>query len=211
MKLLSKLFKTMKRQNLWVLFFLFFAQMASAQEFDGRLLLGSTFSQVDGDAFGGYNKLGLQTGLLVTRDINSNVLWGAGILYTQKGSRKKLDVDDPIRDIFILRFDYLETPIWIGYKAGKFQFTGGPSLGVLVNSKRDTGLGFQKIDDVKRLEWALKLGVTAELTEQLSVYLNHSQSVLRIGNPYQGGVYLFTWNGLYNRLFEFGIQYSPKG
>ncbi len=210
MKPLSKLFKTLKCQNLWVVFFLFSATLTSAQEFGGRFLLGTTFSQVDGDAFGGYNKLGIQTGMLITRDINPNLIMGAGVLYTQKGSRKRLDVDDPIRDIFILRFNYLETPLWIGYKVGKFQFTGGPSIGVLVNAKRDTGLGFQTINDVKRLEWALKLGVTAELTDQLSLHLNHSQSVLRIGNPYQGGIYLFTWNGLYNRLFEFGLQYALK-
>lgn len=198
----------MKCKNLWLLFFVFCSLIADAQQFKGGIVAGATFSQVDGDAISGYNKLGLQVGMQIKREVKNNWLWGAEVLYTQKGSRKRLEPDDPVRNIFILKLDYLELPVFAAYNSGKFTLTGGPSIGVLVNAKRDTGLGFAKLDDINRTETALKLGITAELTKSLSVYLNHSASLLRIGNPYQGGIYLFTRNGLYNRLFQFGLIYS---
>jgi len=60
-----------------------------SQEFEGGFLGGLTASQIDGDLFSGYNKVGITAGAYTTRKINSSVNWKLEIRYTQKGSYQK--------------------------------------------------------------------------------------------------------------------------
>jgi hypothetical protein len=99
-------------------------------------------------------------------------------------------------------------PLLATYRTGDLSFFFGPSIGILLNAKRDTGLGFIEIDDINKTEIATRLGATYHFSDQWSFQLTHASSLFRIGNPYQGGIYLFTRNGLYNRLFNVGFSYS---
>lgn len=194
-------------------FIMIIVNSANSQDFNAKILFGGAFSQVDGDAFGGYNKVGVSTGIGIQRELKNN--WSAGfeLLYTQKGSRKRVDPDDPNPAIFILKFNYLEMPLLAYYNVGNFNFYGGPSIGYLINGKRDTGLGFidLKSDEINKTEIAFKTGVSYALNENLEFSIAHSSSLLRIGNPYLGGVYLFSRNGLYNRLFIASLSYKFSG
>ena len=191
-------------------FLLIVVNSAKSQDFDAKIVLGGTFSQVDGDAFGGYNKMGLTTGIGIQRKLKNN--WSAGfeLLYSQKGSRKRVDPEDLNPQIFILKFNYLEMPLLAYYRVGHFNFYGGPSIGYLIKGKRDTGLGFidLKSDEVNKTEIGFKTGVSYDISENLAFQLAHASSLLRIGNLYLGGVYLFSRNGLYNRLFMASLSYK---
>ena len=52
--------------------FLLSCSMSYAQDFGAQLLVGANFSQVDGDQFAGYNKLGVNAGIQINRPINSD-------------------------------------------------------------------------------------------------------------------------------------------
>lgn len=190
------------------LFALIWISSVKAQDFGATLIAGTTFSQVDGDRFGGYNKMGLTGGVEVNRAINEQWTGSFQILYIDKGSRRKITEEDLLREIFILKFSYLEMPLLATYRTGDLSFFFGPSIGILLNAKRDTGLGFIEIDDINKTEIATRLGATYHFSDQWSFHLTHASSLFRIGNPYQGGIYLFTRNGLYNRLFNVGFSYS---
>lgn len=193
-----------------LVFLMIVVNSANSQDFDAKIIFGGTFSQVDGDAFGGYNKMGITTGIGIQRELKNH--WSAGfeLLYSQKGSRKRVDPEDLNPQIFILKFNYLEMPLLVYYKVGHFNFYGGPSVGYLIKGKRDTGLGFVdlKSDEVNKMEIATKFGVGYDINENLGFHIAHSSSLLRIGNPYLGGVYLFSRNGLYNRLFMASLSYT---
>ena len=57
------------KKIVYIFFFLISAWNVQAQEFGAALLIGSNFSQVDGDQLGGYNKVGLNAGLEINRQI----------------------------------------------------------------------------------------------------------------------------------------------
>jgi hypothetical protein len=190
------------------LFALIWISSVKAQDFGATLIAGTTFSQVDGDRFGGYNKMGLTGGVEVNRAINEQWTGAFQILYIDKGSRRKITEEDLLREIFILKFSYLEMPLLATYRTGDISFFFGPSIGILLNAKRDTGLGFIEIDDINKMEIATRLGAAYHFNDLWSFNLTHSSSLFRIGNPYQGGIYILTRNGLYNRLFNVGFSYS---
>lgn len=191
-----------------VLFTMISISSVCAQDFGASILAGATFSQVDGDQYGGYNKMGLTGGVEVNRSLNEQWTGAFQILYTDKGSRRRITEEDLLREIFILKFSYLEMPLLARYKKGDVSLFFGPSIGILLNAKRDTGLGFIEIEDINKTEIATRLGASYHFDERWTFNIYHSSSLLRIGNPYQGGVYLFTRNGLYNRLFSVNLSYS---
>ena len=85
------------------------------QNFKAAILVGANFSQVDGDQLGGYNKLGLNTGIEISRSVNDN--WDAAfeIRYTMKGSKKVLDpksLDPTLK----LSYHYIEVPLLAKYR-----------------------------------------------------------------------------------------------
>ena len=179
-----------------------------AQDFGAGAIAGLNFAQVDGDQFGGYNKLGFNLGMFVNRKLNEHWYAKGELLFSQKGSKKKLDPDDPAPQIFILKFTYLEMPLIVSYKKRNVSFELGPSIGVNIRAKNETNLGVQDEKGINRTELALNLGINYRFTETWSFNLRHSNSLLRIGNPYVGGIYLFSRNGLYNRLFTTTVRYT---
>jgi hypothetical protein len=183
---------------------------AQAQDFGAGAIAGFNFSQVDGDRFGGYNKVGLNLGIFVNRKLNEHWYAKGELLMSQKGSRKKTASDSVLAapEIFILKFTYLELPLILSYKKRNFSFELGPSIGVKIRARRDTGLGFKDDPDINRTELALNLGINYRITETWSFNIRHSNSLLRIGNPYSGGIYLISRNGLYNRLFTMSVRYT---
>jgi hypothetical protein len=179
-----------------------------AQDFGAGAIAGLNYTQVDGDQYGGYNKLGLNLGMFVNRKLNDKWYVKGELLFSQKGSKKRMDPDDPVRQIFILKFTYLEMPFIISYKKRNYSFELGPSIGVNIRAKKETLIGVQDETGINKTELALNLGVNYRFTETWSFNLRHSNSLLRIGNPYVGGIYLFTRNGLYNRLFTTTVRYT---
>jgi len=65
------------------------------QNFEGGVLLGLTASQIDGDNYRGYNKVGLQGGGWVRRMFTYTVGGQMELRYVQKGALKTNTVKDP--------------------------------------------------------------------------------------------------------------------
>ena len=82
-------------------FLLFFAGVLNAQRFNGEIIAGMNFSQVDGDEVYGYKKFGANTGLGVMLPFsfkkNGERNWAVSMemLWHQKGSYKKRYLSDP--------------------------------------------------------------------------------------------------------------------
>ncbi len=106
--------------------------------FYGGLIVGSTFSQVDGDNFAGYNKVGLTVGGIAYAQLASKIAGSVEILYTQKGSRSTKTQASNNRLYLITQYDinlsYAEVPIMINYfDKRKSHFGGGIAYSQLIS------------------------------------------------------------------------------
>jgi hypothetical protein len=179
--------------------------------FQAHLRLGGNFSQVDGDAIGGYNKVGLHTGIGVSHKIaGKNHHIGFEILYSQKGSVRRIDPKDPSPQIFRLYFDYIEFPILYEVEPeflDNSRLYIGPSIGANINAKRDEGFGKQDAQ-LNRFEIGLNLGLKYYLSDRLAADVRHSYSLFRVGDNFANGLNIFNRVGMYNRLFTVALSYD---
>jgi hypothetical protein len=74
---------------------------------------GVVASQVDGDAYGGFNKLGMTAGLYVNRELDLDIYWQLGIKYVSRGAYENFGPNDPRIDKTVFR--YIEIPLSVHY------------------------------------------------------------------------------------------------
>jgi len=74
-------------RKLLLLAFLFIGiSSLQAQTFQASVLLGTNFSQIDGDELQGFHKVGLNGGIRVVAKLNDRWRIGPEILYSQRGA-----------------------------------------------------------------------------------------------------------------------------
>ena len=108
--------------------------------FQGGLVLGTNFTQVDGDNFAGYHKVGLNAGGIIYTRIAEHVAVSMEILFSQKGSRAHHSQLSNTKTYLITRYDinlnYAEVPIQINYyDKRKSHFGAGFSYSQLISYK----------------------------------------------------------------------------
>jgi hypothetical protein len=111
--------------------------------FYGGLVAGANFSQVDGDYFAGYRKIGANVGGIVYAQLARHVALSMEILYSQKGSKAgTADLPQPsstLSNVYITAYsinnNYAEVPIMINYfDKRRSHFGAGFSYSRLVTS-----------------------------------------------------------------------------
>lgn len=108
--------------------------------FYGGLVAGGTFSQVDGDNFAGYTKIGATLGGKVYAQLKNKLAASIEILYTQKGSKSNKTQLSNNRAYRINQYDinlnYAEVPIMLNYfDRRKSHFGAGISYSQLISYK----------------------------------------------------------------------------
>ncbi|MBR7022369.1 MAG: PorT family protein [Bacteroidales bacterium] len=111
--------------------FLFFfmllsgAKVAVAQSFNGGLIAGATFCQVDGDKYFGYNKLGFTAGGYVNLPIANHFALQMELKYTQMGAKSSIkEAELPTYGQYKLVLHYAEIPLMLRYDFGHFTVYG---------------------------------------------------------------------------------------
>ena len=123
-----------------LIFFLHFTIAAQNKERPFKLILsaGIVGSQVDGDAYGGYNKAGLYGAISTSKQLSEKSFLQFGIAFIQKGSRKNINPKTGDYTFYLLRLNYVEIPLIYSYLyKDKYLFQGGLSMGILANSKEE--------------------------------------------------------------------------
>jgi len=173
------------------LFFLFwsvsFSGIAQQNRIKGGGLLGLSSSQINGDGFGGFDKVGFTAGFFLEHSLKDRWDLLVELTYLNKGS-----FDPPIAQIGKfntkkISLSYVELPVLIKYSIQKVRVLGGLSLGALVRDKqyRD-GLAAVGNDVIlgpfNKLEVAQHLGIEYHFTDQWAISWRHSMSILPISN-----------------------------
>lgn len=111
---------------------LFSITKASAQSFNAGLIAGVTFSQVDGDKYYGYHKVGLTAGGYVNLPVSNHFALQMELKYTQMGAHSSVkEVVEYGYHEYDLRLHYAEIPLMLRYDFGYFN-VGGKSLDFLI-------------------------------------------------------------------------------
>lgn len=130
--------------------FSLFTFQASAQSyyedlprtFYGGVVAGANFSQVDGDRFAGYHKVGMNLGGIVYTQFAPNLAVSMEILYSQKGSRGHKAQLSTSQAYLVqnhkIRLDYAEVPLMLCYfDKRKSHFGLGFSYSQLIQNRED--------------------------------------------------------------------------
>lgn len=115
-----------------VLLMVFSLENIKGQDFNAGFFGGVTASQVDGDYYGGFNKLGLTAGFFVNRELDLNIFWQMEIKFVSRGAYENFGPADTRIDKTVFR--YIEIPLSVHYLHNdKFQVELGISPEVLIS------------------------------------------------------------------------------
>lgn len=109
------------------------------KKFFGSLKVGMVASQVDGDNFAGFNKIGLTIGPSVFVQLNEKLLLNVDILYTQKGSRVGAQSGSDLGtyiERYKLNINSIDLPFVLNYvHKSTYIFGAGLAYSAFVSSK----------------------------------------------------------------------------
>ncbi len=167
-----------------------------SQRILGAVSVGMNLTQVDGDDFFGFNKIGLNVGPMVILPFGKNKNWSVSmeLLYSQKGSYHKGSSDSIISYTYKLVQDYAEIPVLVHFTDKKLISGGvGFCYGQLINYKEthnsfydtlyqyQTGLANNEISVIADLQIRLWSKLWANLRYQYSMRSNRT---VIVDNPY---------------------------
>ncbi len=178
----------MKQRIIISAILLIMVSAATAQRFQGGILAGFNGTQVDGDTYKGYHKPGLLAGVWVQTDLAPAVFGGMELKYSQKGARSKIDPKAPLPDKYIMRLNYMDMPIYAGFRSSELiSFIGGVSFGYLISSVEINENGKFPPEDQKpfnTVDLQPFLGFQFDIIDQLKIDLRMAYSVLPVrGKP----------------------------
>ncbi len=187
------------------------------QRFGGGILGGVSASQVDGDSYAGFDKVGLQGGVFVNTFFSDKFGVQMEIKYTGRGARKKTTEEDP--SVYKLSLHYIDIPLMLNFIVQKkFILEAGLVPGYLFASAgednggklpKDYLVDFKKVD----LDWLL--GFRYKITDNLSAGIRYSYSLFSIrdyvnsSSNYSVIANLFGYStGDYNNYLTMGVYYQ---
>ncbi len=185
--------------------------------FYGGLLAGANFSQVDGDAYAGYHKAGLNVGGIVYTRFTPHLAASLEILFSQKGARgnqpQQLGRTDTFLTDYRINLNYAEVPIMLNYfDRRRSHFGAGFSYSQLINGEELIGIsrGTQEgeIDasayPFKKMDVNFLMSGNLHLTKGLFLNLRFQYSLLAIRKTHYPGIGRAEQ---YNNLFAVRLMY----
>ena len=217
----------MRSRFLLFTFYFLLVIASHGQQFQAGILSGISTSQVDGDTYAGYNKLGFVAGGFVSTKLSSSGKWSGSfeLNYIQKGSRKIPHPDKGDYTSYKLKLNYIEVPVLLKYAfttidslSGRsqerdFSLEGGLAFAALVNSEEEdigglvfNGTAFQQFD------YSVILGLNYFITKHIAFNVRTEYSIAPVR---KGGTssYYYNWThnflkpGFYNNLIVFSVRY----
>lgn len=160
----------------------FLPWIAFSQGVGGGLSLAGVASQIDGDQWGGYKKLGLHFGGFAWYDFNDRLGIQAEILYGHRGSREVVTAYGQIS------LNYIDLPLLLRVRVLSKESTqlfaeAGPSANLILSAR--TGFKEFKRDvtaEYNRLNSEVHLGGTLLFQERIGLLARWSYGITNLYN-----------------------------
>lgn len=195
--------------------FFFCSLTASSQVFKSGLITGLSASQIEGDGYGGYDKIGFIVGGYVNSDLSEKFSSQLEIYFINKGSFDALHPDKGDYDSYKVNLNYIEIPLVLQYSQQKFTFEAGLFLGKLIGTPRifdENGERFVYQFPFKPFDFGGLLGIEYALNDHFSLNLRSKNSLVPIRdfpNLDRGGFFNnLIKNGWYNVDLNFTVRYE---
>jgi hypothetical protein len=174
------------------------------QVFKSGLLIGLSGSQIEGDGYGGYNKLGFIGGGFTKTDLSEKVSAQFEIYFINKGSFKAAKPSAGIYNKFYLNLNYIEVPLAFQYKYHKFSFEAGPYLAKFLSFKFEDEFGERDQPftnyPIRSFDLGGFIGINYSIKEHIIFNLRSKNSLV----PFRD-FQTFDQNiGILNKLFQSG-------
>jgi len=189
-----------------------------AQKFDGGILAGGLISQVDGDQWSGFSKIGYLAGGFIHLELSPHSSFQLEMEYIQKGSRMPTYYQENDYHDYLLRLHYLEVPILYQFTfMNRFSVEAGPAADILLGYNEEVD-GSEVPNDYpfRRITLAGIVGASGYITKHLKATFRFNYSLLSLRQPQPGGgpeawrKILFEW-GQYNNVMSLSLSYQFKG
>lgn len=180
------------------------------RDFEGGLTVGVIGSQMSGDGLGGFDKVGFQAGAYISIPLGERLAAQMEMYYIAKGSQRPQNSNDPTRDTFGYRFNYIEVPILLDYKTDLLNIEAGAYFGVLTSSK----LIFNNVSyDItqpapEKSDIGFIIGAKYDLTEKVAASLRYSQSLVPVRDFADVGVNPAFDGGMYHSVLHLTMRYK---
>ncbi len=204
----------MKTKHIIIVVLLFLIiPVCHSQNFDAGLKLGLVASQVDGDTYGGYDKLGLDVGVYVNYYFTPRASLKLELEYIQKGSSHNPNFDIGDFDQYLLRVNYVQLPVLWHYQLTKsFSCETGLAFGVLMSyyeEKYQTQIqsnAFRKF----ALSYQAGFGYNIDQNWKANLRFDYSLIDIRAHDYFGSGTNVFFQWGQFSNAFVISIQYIIK-
>lgn len=113
----------------FVLAFSLIGAYSFAQSFNGGLIAGATFCQIDGDSLAGYHQLGLTTGVYANLPLSEHLSGQLELKYSLFGahtSTYEITERVPVLRPYSIRLHYAEVPLMLRYDLGQIRISDRP-------------------------------------------------------------------------------------
>ncbi len=191
---------------------------AGKNAFNLLLTAGVSPSQVHGDAYSGFHKLGAIGGIGVESVFTEKASANLSFIFIQKGARKNQNLEKNDLNYYYLNLNYIEVPILFTYTQNRFLFDVGVSGAYLINYIEASEAGnFTGVYPFQKFDYSVKVGLGVNLGPRWFVNFRSSNSFIttrpnRIKQAiYYNNIIARTFNkGYYNNILEFTLGYRIK-
>lgn len=185
-----------------IITFLLFSTLGSAQVFKAGFLAGVSGNQVEGDGYGGYDKIGFLVGGFTNTPIAEKWTAQFEIYFTNKGSFNAAHPDKGDYDMFKFNVNYIEIPLAIQYHYNRFIFEAGPYIAKFLNYSVEDEYGKQEINiyPIKSFDLGGFIGANYKINDHFIFNLRSIGSLV----PFRDFENFDQNIGIMNKLFNRG-------
>jgi hypothetical protein len=186
--------------------------------FNLLLTAGVSPSQVHGDSYSGFHKLGAMGGIGVETVFSEKASMSLSFLFIQKGAQKNPNPTKGDLTAYYLNLNYLEVPLLVTYTQKKFIFDAGVSVAYLINYyEADQNMVYTGVYPFQKFDYSVIVGLGYNINSKWFVNFRSSNSFITTRpNRIKQGIYYNniiarTFNkGYYNNILEFTLGYRIK-
>lgn len=193
-----------------LLFYFILVAATNAQNFDANIEIGFNTSQIDGDLFAGYNKIGIHGGLGVQYIFSNEWKLGSGIFYNALGSQKEIQIGNTApEEQQKIKLSYVSVPIMMIYSLSSgeergWHFSGGLQGSYLINSSIQDRVNDAILEFFNEIDISVAIGVDYQFSSLWSIGVKASESVTLLFN--NNKVSELNSNSLRNRFLTFSFK-----
>lgn len=185
------------------------AQDNNKKGFEGMLSASALFCQVDGDQASGYNKFGYSAGYMIKYYFGKKYHYETGILFSNRGSARAFDPDNPGLPAMNLNYNYVDIPIALAFPVKKFELAVGIRTGYLIGASDKQMYVVNLREKTRSVGMLGTLEIRKKIGENLALSASGMYSLFSIRNGNNGTV--FRNSGVFHNNLSLGILYSLGG